>query len=583
MGELARGTVGDRPWGRTLGALGLRGLTGQVTLTSDGKPYRIAFRQGAIVGASSPLATDSAVRLALTSNLISSTQVAEIARRAAAEPTRDEIEVLSDLVRLSPDQALKLRRRVVAQRAGRTFSIERGDFVVEDVISVPVVPGSELDIRAVIYLGARQNLSETRLATELGVFGGWFRLKQEAVEDLAQFGFSELERPILEQLLVGADLGELENIAPGLEQRMVRSVVYALISCGACDVESTARAKPLAPPRTVTPRSIATPPSGTPRVKTPSDRPTDRVPVERAVERSDRTRRASTEPPTTRPARATTATPMPSADDDALDSPTVARIPRARATRDPEAGAKQAVAIKKLIASRIQQLDKRADHFGVLGLPKTASADEIRTAYFSLARMLHPDKLTALGIVDEDRAAHKLFAQVNTSFAILADARTRAEYLDVLARGGEEAVRAEQARAEEIAMRAIEAENAFRRGEMALRRDQLTTAIAEFKKALELDPETADFQAMYAWAQFCASPDKMAAAAPTRAALDKAIAASPRAVTSYVVLGRVERMLGRDAEAARHFQQVLKLSPGHHDATSELRVIEARLARPPKR
>ena len=31
--ELARGAVTDRPWGRTLGALALRGLTGEVAVT----------------------------------------------------------------------------------------------------------------------------------------------------------------------------------------------------------------------------------------------------------------------------------------------------------------------------------------------------------------------------------------------------------------------------------------------------------------------------------------------------------------------------------------------------------------------
>ena len=563
MAELARGTVADRPWGRTLGALGLRGLTGQVTLVSEGKAYKVAFRQGAIVGAASPLATDSAVRLALTSNLISSTQVAEIARAAAAAPTRDELELVAELARLSADQALKLRRRIVAQRAGRTFAIERGDFVVEDTITVPAVPGSELDIRAVIYLGARQHLSETRLATELGGFGAWFRLKQEAVEDLVQFGFSDVERPVLERLLVGADLVELEGSTPGLEQRMVRAVIYALVSCGACDLEPTVRAKP-APVQAPTPA----------RAKAPSDRPTTRVQIERAP-------RSPTDPPTTKVARA--ATPVATPAGDGLDGPTTTRVPRARRpTGDAATGATQVATITQLIAARKRVLDKHADHFVVLGLPRTASAAEIRAAYFALARQLHPDMLAALGIADEDRTAQRLFALINTAFAVLGDSRGRAGYLDVLARGGEEAIRAEQAHAEAIALRALEAENAFRRGEMALRRDQLTTAIAEFKKALDLDPETADFQAMYAWAQFCASPDKMAAAAPTRAALGKAIATSPRAVTAHVVLGRVERMLGRDADAARHFQQALKLSPGHTDAASELRVIEARMAQPKK-
>src|SRR5438270_336336 len=150
MTELARGSVGDRPWGLTFAALGLRGLSGQLTLTTEGKRYCVAFSRGAIVGASSPLATDAAIRAALTANLVSSSQVNDLTRRIAAARGRDEIEVIAEVVRLSPDQAQRLRRRVIAQRAARTFSVEQGEFVVEDRVTVQVVPGSELDVRTIV-------------------------------------------------------------------------------------------------------------------------------------------------------------------------------------------------------------------------------------------------------------------------------------------------------------------------------------------------------------------------------------------------------------------------------------------------
>src|SRR5690349_8245949 len=78
MSELVRGQVSDRPWGLTLGALGLRGLTGRLVLPDDG--YVIAFREGAVVYASSKDPRDAAVRIAVTSSLIKAAHATEVGK-----------------------------------------------------------------------------------------------------------------------------------------------------------------------------------------------------------------------------------------------------------------------------------------------------------------------------------------------------------------------------------------------------------------------------------------------------------------------------------------------------------------------
>jgi tetratricopeptide (TPR) repeat protein len=233
--------------------------------------------------------------------------------------------------------------------------------------------------------------------------------------------------------------------------------------------------------------------------------------------------------------------------------------------------------VKALIAQRLKLLEHGADHFKLLGVSETVSPDALRKAYFALARRLHPDRLAALGIEDDGKHAQRLFAQINSGFAVLSDQARRAQYVDVLRRGGEAAVRAEQARAEELARRILEAEEAFRRAELALKRDQPKAAVVELELAIARNPDEADYHALLAWAQFCAAPDKPAIAATTRTLLDQAIQRSPRAVTARFCLGRVERMLGRDQEALRHFRDVIGAAPGHADAAAELRVLEARL------
>jgi curved DNA-binding protein CbpA len=574
VAELARGSVADRPWGRTLGTLGLRYFTGTLTLTADGKRYQVAFSDGAVVAAVSPLASDAAVRVALTGGLISSTQVAEMARRPSSASGRDEIELLTELLRLAPDQSMRLRRRTIAQRAARTFSVERGEFVLDDRIALSVVPGSEIDVRSVIYLGARQNLSEARLSGDLAAIGVWFRLLPSAIEDLPQFGFTEADRPVLERLQIGGTLDELET--DGIEARTARAMVYALVSCNACEVgagrgpEATAPKEHPPEPETPVRAAAGTSPLSGAQGQVPETPATVAPPPARGASAARGTRYPTPPPPAPGPRRGP---PKPASGEHRLP----VRIAPGRA--DPA----RAAEVRAVIAQRLLLLDQGVDHFELLGVEVDASPDDVRKAYFSLARQLHPDRLAALGIDDGGRDAQRLFAQVNTAFAILSDRARREAYTGILRRGGDAVVAAEQAQAEAMTKRIIESEAAYQRGEAALRAGQLPLAISELARAVELHPGEADYRASLAWAQFCAAPDKPLAGPPTRAALERAISASPNAVGPRFLLARVERILGNDAAALRHFQEVLRRAPAHHEAASEARLIEQRLAQPSRR
>ncbi len=125
---------------------------------------------------------------------------------------------------------------------------------------------------------------------------------------------------------------------------------------------------------------------------------------------------------------------------------------------------------------------------------------------------------------------------------------------------------------------AVAAREAFKRGQSRLRVENLEEAIVDLMRAVELAPNEVDYAATLAWARFCHTTDKQAMAQATREALAKAIRRSQNPETARFYLGRVERMLGRDREALRHFQEVLAAQPKHADAAAEVRVIEARMA-----
>ncbi|MBP3919379.1 MAG: molecular chaperone DnaJ [Clostridia bacterium] len=66
--------------------------------------------------------------------------------------------------------------------------------------------------------------------------------------------------------------------------------------------------------------------------------------------------------------------------------------------------------------------ETKRDYYEVLGLQKSASADEIKRAYRQLAKKYHPDMNPG------DKDAEQKFKEVNEAYAILSDADKKAKY-----------------------------------------------------------------------------------------------------------------------------------------------------------
>ncbi|MDQ3335730.1 MAG: hypothetical protein M4D80_11230, partial [Myxococcota bacterium] len=250
----------------------MRKLDAQITLTGeDGKTYEIAFRAGQVAAAMSPLPNDSVTRVALTSHFVSPMQVKEITSRLAADKDTDEVQIVAETSRLSPEHAATLRRRLTLQRAARTFAIDRATFEIDDTVSMPTLPDFSVSLGAVIFQGVRMNLSEQRLIEDLRELGSSFILRPTTTEqDLATYAFEGDTRSVIAALRKGTTIAELELASHrDIEPRTLHAMIYALVCGMHCDAAGGQVVDRTAPPasRTSTNRGNPSPSSSHTTIK----------------------------------------------------------------------------------------------------------------------------------------------------------------------------------------------------------------------------------------------------------------------------------------------------------------------------
>jgi tetratricopeptide (TPR) repeat protein len=382
-----------------------------------------------------------------------------------------------------------------------------------------------------------------RIERELARSGDAITLREGA--DITGFGFGPPETVVLERMAAGALA--LAPVPPELDTQLTLAMALALLLTGEASVMTV-----MAPPKPITqpiPKPVAK------EASRPIPKPVAKEPSKPVVAPA--------------PAPAAPAKPAPTAT-------AVAKEP----TRAPRRGAANADQIKRLVSERLTLLESGADFFRLLDVTHDTSLEDIRTRYFALARNLHPDRLEAAGIADDKKDAQRLFAKMNEAFTTLTDPDKRQKYMEVQRAGGEAAVKAREAATEAAVRRALDAEERFRLGEMALRRQQLEVAVREFQKAIELNPDESDHHAMLGWVTYVAAPSKGAALPMARGHLLTAADKNKKNPLPHLYLGRIARMENNLADAEKHLTRALELAPGHAEAAAELRAVQA--ARPSK-
>jgi curved DNA-binding protein CbpA len=591
MDHLLSGRVAERPFPKVLYALFAREFTGALILEHEGKSWTVWWKAGAIVDADSATPDDTLGRVLVAEGAIDAAKLSDLLRRMAQNPEKKPLELLVEARALEGEHVARAARLGLVARARRIFGLPEAEYRCEPEEHARGEEGAALDPRWLVYRGLRAHYDAARLGRELAPLESYaMKLDPGHEAALGVFGFGDEERYVLAYLAKGYwCLPDLADACIGLPVTTVHALVYALLACELLDVKPATtvprlRKRPREETLNVGPAAAAALGKAPPLASGPVASGTVR-PGAASGSASIPPPPAPTVPPAiVRPSTGTTGTlpTMPVTTLSGVPTVTPAAAAAAKAARasgpivasTPPAAASPEV--REQIMKKFRDAEAAVDHFKMLEVAPTATSADIKASYFKLAKTFHPDRLASLRLEELRPQVERVFARISEAFSIIGDDARRAEYKKVLAAGGEEAVRRREEEDQAKAMKILGAEEHFRLGEMALRRQQFDVALEEFRLAIDGNPEEAEHHAYYAWAMWMGAADKDRALAPVKQVFARALEVNPRCVPAYFYLGHVYNYQQDYPRALAQFQRALDLRPGYVDAEREIRLLQMR-------
>jgi curved DNA-binding protein CbpA len=205
-------------------------------------------------------------------------------------------------------------------------------------------------------------------------------------------------------------------------------------------------------------------------------------------------------------------------------------------------------------------------YYAILGVANDATGNEIQTAFFKLAKKWHPDRLGAEYDDVRDQVT-KAFARMSEAHQILADPKQRQAYDHVLAEGGGSADEQERVQA------VIRAATAYQRAEVFFKKQNFEAAEREARRAVEEDPEQADYVALLAWLESLKPGANLEAIIGQ---LNEAVHREATNQRARFYRGQLYKRLGKDARAINDFRAIIEQNPHHLEAAREIRLFEMR-------
>jgi curved DNA-binding protein CbpA len=211
----------------------------------------------------------------------------------------------------------------------------------------------------------------------------------------------------------------------------------------------------------------------------------------------------------------------------------------------------------------LQRIDA-PDLYGVLGVDRSASRDQIRRAYYGLARRYHPDHLRSGDLTGYLEEMEKYFTRVTEAYNTLMNFELRREYDDLLVVDKDDGSKAEE-------QSVVLARENYIAGRALIAKRRLTDAVRFLENAIQLDPSKSAYHLELG---------KLLTGNPRRRDeaeryLVQAKTLDPSSAEAYAGLGQLHAKRGQKDQAIAAFREALRWKADHVEARKGLKELGA--------
>ena len=238
------------------------------------------------------------------------------------------------------------------------------------------------------------------------------------------------------------------------------------------------------------------------------------------------------------------------------------------------AGAKERAEARAL-EERYQQMLAKTD-FEILGIDEKVSDDDVRTRFTDLAKLYHPDKISAEADPKLLEVRQQLFALISSAFERQETEKQRYEYAHQLETGS---VSGENDAV--VVQNTFKAEHLFERVKVYVRKRAYDEALQTIDEAIELAPQEIEFQIerQYIWYLASArSGDVEVLAKETIANVKRLLKQDANIASGYLILGHLYKSLNNADLSLKYYEKVLEIVDDP-TARSEVRIAYRRKER----